>query len=134
MPVAAAFTAVFLSGCAIGAGIETYLKPPKLSEQHEQIYSALINTEGSKINLKYPKSGSFLSAFVVADIDDEPTDEAIVFYEKTNYTANDFSTLRINFLDQKEGRWDSMYDFAAEGTEVERVFISKRHFNTSKSI
>ncbi|MBP1567088.1 MAG: hypothetical protein J6U36_00410, partial [Oscillospiraceae bacterium] len=46
MPVAAAVTAVFLSGCAIGAGIETYLKPPKLSEQHEQIYSALINTEG----------------------------------------------------------------------------------------
>ena len=135
MPVAAAVTAVFLSGCAsIGAGIETYLKPPKLSEQHEQIYNALINTEGSKINLKYPKSGSFLSAFVVSDIDDEPTDEAIVFYEKANYTANDFSTLRINFLDQKEGRWDSMYDFAAEGTEVERVFISKLGASDVKNV
>lgn len=35
------------------------------------------------------------------------------------------STLRINFLDQKDGKWDSVYDFATDGTEVERVFISK---------
>lgn len=113
------------SGCTLVSGIETYLKPPKLSEQHEQIYNALINAEGSKISLKYPKSGSYLSAFVVADIDDEPTEEAIVFYEKTSLTGSDTSTLRINFLDQKNGRWESVYDFSTEGTEVERVFISK---------
>ncbi len=117
--------AVSLSGCTIVSGVESYLKPPKLSEQHEQIYNALINTEGSKISLKYPKSGSYLSAFVVADIDSEPTEEAIVFYEKANLTGSDLSTLRINFLDQRDGRWDSMYDFAADGNEVERVFISK---------
>lgn len=116
---------VLFSGCTIVSGIETYLKPPRLSEQHEQIYNALINAEGSKISLKYPKSGSFLSAFVVANIDDEPTDEAIVFYEKTNLTGSDLSTLRINFLDQVNGKWNSVYDFATEGTEVERVFISK---------
>lgn len=118
-------TAVSLSGCTIISGIESYLKPPKLSEQHEQIYNALINADGAKISLKYPKSGSYLSAFVVADIDDEPSDEAIVFYEKSNFTGSDISTLRINFLDQKNGRWESMYDFAADGNEVERVFISK---------
>jgi len=105
--------------------VETYLKPPKLSEQHEQIYNALINTEGSKISLKYPKAGAYLSAFVVADIDSDPSEEAIVFYEKPNQTGSDLSTLRINFLDQENGRWDSKNDFAAEGNEVERVFISK---------
>ncbi|WP_044975631.1 hypothetical protein [Ruminococcus sp. HUN007] len=123
-----------LTGCTIVSGIETYLKPPKLSEQHEQIYNALINTEGSKISLKYPKSGSYLSAFVVADIDDEPTEEAIVFYEKANYTGNDHSALRINFLDQKDGHWDSMYDFADDGSEVERVFISKLGASDMKNV
>lgn len=124
--LAAAVTLAFsLSGCTIISGIESYLKPPKLSEQHEQIYNALINADGAKISLKYPKSGSYLSAFVVADIDSEPSDEAIVFYEKANVTGSDLSTLRINFLDQKNGKWESMYDFAADGNEVERVFISE---------
>ena len=132
--VTAAAAAFSLSACNLGTGIETYLKPPKLSEQHEQIYNALINAEGSKINLKYPKSGSYLSAFVVADIDDEPTDEAIVFYEKADYTGSDVSPLRINFLDQKEGRWESMYDFAAAETEVERVFISKLGASDKKTV
>lgn len=125
---------VSFSGCTIVSGIETYLKPPKLSEQHEQIYNALINAEGTKISLKYPKSGNYLSAFVVADIDNEPSDEAIVFYEKTNLTGSDLSTLRINFLDQKNGKWDSVYDFATDGTEVERVFISKLGSSDIKNI
>ena len=129
-----AVTAVSLAGCSLGGGIETYLKPPKLSEQHEQIYNALINTEGSKISLKYPKSGSYLSAFVVDDIDDEPSEEAIVFYDKSNYTGSDNSTLRVNFLDQKEGRWESIYDFSAEGNEVERVFISKLGASDIKNV
>jgi len=124
LAVSAVLTAFMLSGCTIVSSVEAYLKPPKLSKQHEQIYNALINTETSKINLKYPKSGTYLSAFVVADIDNEPTEEAIVFYEKNNITGSDLSTLRVNFLDQKDGRWESVYDFAAEGSEVERVFIS----------
>ena len=136
LKIAAVLTAVAmsLSGCTIISGVEPYLKPPKLSEQHEQIYSALINTEGPKISLKYPKSGSYLSAFVVEDIDDEPTEEAIVFYGKGNITGSDLSTLRINFLDQKEGRWYSMYDFADNGNEVERVFISKLGASDMKNI
>lgn len=121
---AAIICTVSMTGCTLMYNAETYLKPPKLSEQHEHIYNALINTQGSKINLKYPKAGSYLSAFVIADIDNEPTDEAIVFYEKTNLTGSDLSTLRINFLDQNNGRWDSINDFSAEGNEVERVFIS----------
>jgi len=124
----------FLTGCTIGSGIDTYLNPPKLSEQHEQIYNALIKAEGSKINLKYPKSGAYLSAFVVADIDDEPTDEAIVFYEKTSITGNDVSTLRINFLDQKNGKWESVHDFSTGGTEIERVFISKLGTSQRKNV
>lgn len=113
------------SGCTFISGIDSYLKPPKLSEEHEQIYNALINTEGSKINLKYPKSGNYLSAFVVANIDDEPTEEAMVFYEKSGFSGSDAYTLRMNILDQKDGQWQSVYDFATDANEIERVFISK---------
>lgn len=125
-----------MCGCTLITGAESYLKPPKLSEQHEQIYKALINASGSKITLKYPKSGPYLSAFVVADIDDEPTDEAIVFYEKNIITGSDVSSLRINFLDQNEdSTWRSVYDFAPEdASEVERVFISELGASSRKNV
>ncbi len=116
------------------SGTETYLKPPKLNEEHEKIYNALINAEGSKISLKYPKSGTFLSAFVVENIDNEPSDEAIVFYDKVNFSGNDTSTLRINFLDQSDRKWKSMYDLSLSGTEVERVFISELGYNKTPAI
>lgn len=128
--------AVLMCGCTLITGAESYLKPPKLSEQHEQIYKALMNASGSKINLKYPKSGNYLSAFVVADIDDEPTDEALVFYEKTIITGNDVSSLRINFLDQDDNHtWRSVFDFSpADASEVERVFISELGASQRKNI
>ena len=53
------------------------------------------------------------------DLDDEATDEAIVFYEIPN--MSDGSSLRLNFLDKKNGKWVSVYDFAASGSEVENV-------------
>lgn len=100
------------------------LSPPKLSQQQEQIYQALVNSVGSKISLKYPKSGSYLSAFVVADIDDEPSEEAIVFYEKVGITADE-SSLRISVLDQRDDRWQSVYDMPVAASEIEKVIISK---------
>ena len=114
---------IMLTGCSMGAGIETLLQPPKLTEQQEQIYNALLNAGLSNINLKYPKSGSYLSAFTVANLDSESTDEAIVFYEKTGLTANDVS-LRINVLDRVDGKWKSMHELPASGDEIEKVMIS----------
>ncbi len=124
-----------LTGCTLITGAESYLKPPKLSEQHEKIYNALINSSDLKINLKYPKTGSYLSAFVVSDIDNEPTDEAIVFYEKSIINGSETSTLRINFLDQdSNGKWKSMYDYSTQGTDIERVFISTLGESKRKNI
>ena len=47
------------------------------------------------------------------------TDEAIVFYEVPN--VSDGSSLRMNFLDKQDGKWVSVYDFAASGSEVDNV-------------
>ncbi len=119
-----ALLAFFLPGCSIGVNVDNMLTPPKLSEAQEQIYQALKDTTGSAISLKYPKSGSYLSSFIVTDIDGDGLDEAIVFYEKTG-VANAGSGLRINVLDSIDGVWRSVCDRSAEGTEIEKVVISR---------
>ena len=109
---------LFLCGCSIS--VEELLSPPKLDEEQSAIYEALRLSKGGDVNLKYPVSGQYRSAFVVENIDDESSNEAIVFYEASNIT-DDGSSLRLNFLDKQDGKWISMYDFAAMGSEIEKV-------------
>ena len=111
---------LMLTGCSVSINVDTMLTPPKLSGEQEQIYQALQEAEGSDIRLKYPRSGSYLSAFIIADIDNEAGKEAIVFYEK-----NSVSGLRINILDKIDGRWQSICNRNAEGSEIEKVMISQ---------
>ena len=113
-----------LFGCSFGSSIDSLMTPPKLSMEQEQIYSALTDAAGSSIRLKYPKSGNFLSAFIVEDIDGDGGAEAVVFYEK-NSLALEENTLRINILDQFDGKWRSVCDTPADGSEIEKVMISK---------
>lgn len=76
-------TALVLSGCSYGqTGIESLLKPPKLSDQQNEIYTALQASIGKNITLKYPRTGDFTSAFLIANIDEESTQEAIVFMKR----------------------------------------------------
>lgn len=119
----ALLTACAMTGCSVGINVDTMLTPPKLSAQQEQIYQALKDSTGSDIRLKYPKRGAYLSAFIVADIDGDSMDEAIVFYEKSSISASD-TGLRINILDCIDGSWLSICDRSAEGSEIEKVVLS----------
>jgi len=122
--LAAALMTALLTGCTFGSSIDNLMTPPTLSVDHEQIYKALTDAAGTAISLKYPKSGKYLSAFIVEDIDGDGGNEAIVFYEKTSLAAPE-NTLRINILDQSGGKWRSVCDTPAEGAEIEKVLISK---------
>ena len=115
---------VLLTGCSFGSSIDNLMAPPKLSAQQEQIYHALTEATGQNISLKYPKSGKYLSAFIVEDIDGDGVDEAVVFYERNGLVVDEI-TLRINVLDQDDGNWRSVCDTAAAGAEIEKVMISK---------
>lgn len=118
-------TGAALTGCTFGASIDTLMTPPKLGPEQEQIYSELTKSLGtSNISLKYPKSGKYLSAFIIEDIDGDGGNEAIVFYERNSHAADE-NPLRINVLDQEDGEWCSVCDKAAEGSEIEKVIISK---------
>lgn len=115
---------ILLTGCAFSSSIDNLMSPPKLSVEQEQIYSALTDATGTSISLKYPKTGKYLSAFIVDDIDGDGGNEAVVFYEK-NSIAFEENTLRINILDRSDGKWRSVCDTPAKGAEIEKVMISK---------
>ncbi len=112
--------ALMFSACSAGVSVDNLLVPPKLDEQQNEIYQALISSTGSGISLKYPKSGDFRSAFVVRNIDSEPSDEAMVFYASDSVQTGE-SGLRMKVLDQYNGRWQAVYDVACMGSEVDSL-------------
>lgn len=121
---------LLFSGCSYGqTGIDGLLQPPKLSDQQNQIYTALQNGVGTNIRLKYPRTGDFTSAFLIADIDDESTQEAFVFYENLS-AVNATMTLRINVLDQVDGEWVSVYDAGVAAVEVNKINFVQSNGNT----
>ncbi len=112
--------AFFITGCTPGVALEDLLQPPKLSDEQLELYTALMNSKSGGLTLKYPKSGEYRSAFVVEDFDDEPTEEAIVFYEAAGIGTE--KTLWLGFLDRSEsGDWESVYDLSIKGTDIERI-------------
>ena len=122
--ITAGASTLLLAGCNFGSSIDSLMTPPKLSVEQQQIYTALTDVTGTSISLKYPKSGKYLSAFIIDDIDGDGGNEAVVFYEK-NSIALEENTLRINILDSSGGNWRSVFDAPAKGAEIEKVMISQ---------
>lgn len=112
-----------LCGCS-GGSVENLLTAPKLTQEQSQIYQALINSTGSSVSLKYPRGGEFRSAFVLQNIDDEPGDEALVFYESQSVQSGE-SALRMKVLDKYNGEWQAVYDLACVGSEVDGISFAK---------
>ncbi len=102
LSLAAAVTTFSLSSCSFGSNIDNLMTPPKLSVEQEQIYKALTEGNNTSISLKYPKSGKYLSAFIIEDLDGDGGSEAIVLYEHNGIVAEE-NSLRLNILDQENG-------------------------------
>lgn len=110
-------------GCSFSASMENLLTPPKLTEEQEEIYQELISSVGRNVKLKYPRNGDYRSAFVLHNIDGEPGDEAMVFYESKDIRSGE-SALRLKFLDRSSGKWEAVYDLACPGNEIESVVFA----------
>ncbi len=109
-----------LSGCGIGSSVDSLLSPPMLSEEQNEIYSALTEASGNDISLVYPRSGEYRSAYVFYDLDGDGSDEAVVFYKNESDSE---SSVRVNILDNENG-WRSVYDHAGAGSAIEQVFFT----------
>ena len=114
-----------MSGCSfedeLGAG--GLLSAPMMTVQQKEIHEALTTAVGKELTLKYPKNGDNRSAFVIENIDDEPTEEAIVFYQYKSAELDE-GTVHVHILDQIGGKWSSVMDFSGSGAEVDRIFIA----------
>ncbi len=130
---AAAMSALALPSCNFSMSVENMLSPPRLTVEQEQIYQALITAAGSSVSLRYPKSGTRLSAFTVEDLDGDGSDEAIVFYEAGRAAAEE-NPLRICLLDQQDGAWKSVSDYPAEGAEIDRVDVERLGTNARTNL
>ncbi len=112
--------------------MESLLAAPKLTEEQSRIHEALISAVGRNITLKYPRSGSNRSAYVIANVDNEPTEEALVFYE---YSGAENEGVRVNLLDRREdGSWFSVKELAGIGTEVDKVVITSMGSDSRQDI
>ncbi len=133
--LACALAALTLSGCTtLNFGVETLLAAPKLTNEQAAIHEALISAVGNNLTLKYPKNGSNRSAYVVANIDGEPGDEALVFYEYTGSDTRD-DGLRVNLLDKNdEGKWVSVKEIAGAGTDVDKVILTRMGGDSGLSV
>lgn len=123
MKIKSAFLCILcllMCGCSVGIPVENLLTPPKLTTEQNEIYQTLINSVGTGIKLKYPRSGDFRSAFIIQNIDNESGDEALVFYENQTVQSGEGS-LRLKILDKSGDRWQSVYDLACVGSEVDSV-------------
>lgn len=125
-----------LTGCdaAVSLGVDALVAAPKLTDEQTLIHQTLIESTGKNISLKYPKNGDNRSAFVVADIDSEPSEEALVFYEINNAAAGE-NGVRVNVMDKDEnGNWRSVYDLAGKGTDIDSVYVSALGRDGEKNI
>lgn len=115
--------AAAFSGCSFAGSVDLLLSPPKLSEEQNAVYEALLRSAGKDVKLQYPRYGEHRSAFVFADIDGDKGDEALVFYEKTGESEG-AGNVRINVIDMTaDGEWRSVYDHAGVGTGIDRIIF-----------
>lgn len=106
-----------------GSGVDSLLHPPRLNDEQNDIWLALNRTlQSETIKLVYPQKGENRSAIILQNLDGEPTEEAIVFFQPASSTTAS-APLRMNILDKLDGQWQSMHDIVLEGTQVEDVTI-----------
>lgn len=123
--IAGALAGLMLSGCAMPqSSIDSLLAPPRLNEEQNEIYSALIRETGSDIRLLYPQKGSNRSAFLITNLDGEATSEALVFYQSTA-ASNVSAAVHLTVLDKQDDRWVSVNDISLEGSQLEDVTLMK---------
>ena len=117
------FILVSLCGCEITMSADELMHPPRLTEEQEDIYNALISTvDNYGLKLKYPRSGEYKSAFVMYDIDSDGANEAIVFYDNnTAGSSNTEATVNIAVFDEVSGKWTLTDKFQYNCSDIDQI-------------
>lgn len=109
-----------LSGCDtfLFSSVDNLMRPPKISgEVNSQLMEAFESEIGLKYSLKYPLSGGYQSPCVMYDMDNDGTDEAIIFYSP----ENESTTVRMAFFDYSADKWNIVSDFKGLGNSINQI-------------
>lgn len=122
--------ALSLCGCSfVSIDFENLAQSPRFTMEQTQIYDALLEATGKNINLKYPKTGDYRSAFIISDFDGNGDSEALVLYQMQS--ASNDSAVRATLLDEtSQGIWSARYDIAGGGTDVEKVTVTESEYGS----
>lgn len=111
---------ISVSGCNFSSTkVDDMLNPPKPSGELYSIQTALEKYVGGSVDLKYPRSGEYRSAFVLQDLDGDGIDEAFAFYS----TKNDDNTIlmHINMINYIDDKWTSSSDIQMQASGVDCI-------------
>lgn len=103
-----------LGGCSLFAPVRELLEVPSFSAQNEALKRAFESEYGKNVQYKSPISGRYLSAFVVADLDADGADEAMVFFLPDAFTT----TVHVGVLDCVDGEWQRTGELEGAGSDV----------------
>ena len=104
--------------CLSGCEFSTFTSPgdllaaPKLTGENQAIEEAFESAVGTDISLMTPKTGDYLSSYILYDIDKDLADECLVFYKTNNDTG------RFAILDSRDEVWSVVADLTAPGSSV----------------
>ena len=115
--LAALTVCVLLGGCSLFSPVRELLAVPSFSAQNEALKHAFESDYGKNVQYKSPISGQYLSAFVVADLDADDADEALVFFLPDAFTT----TVHVGILDYTDGAWQRTGELEGGGSDVYSV-------------
>lgn len=116
-----------LTGCeAFTFSVDELLTAPSISDDQEALKQALYDNVGHSVTLAYPQSGDYRSTFVIADLDGDDNDEALVFYTASSATASATGeNVRVAVFDRDDSDdWHAMYEIAGGGSSVDTAIVT----------
>lgn len=124
----AALALIMLCSCSMSTSVADLLQPPRMTEEQSAIYDALETAIGTgSFKLKYPRSGTNLSACTLQDLDGDGQNEAVVFYE---LESGGSTATWISILTKQDGAWKSVKQISGESSEVDRLEFASVLDNT----
>ena len=117
--MAALLAVGFLCGCdaQLFNGDRQLMRPPYPAGEEKIIQGELSKNLGS-FTLKYPKSGSYRSAILRADLTGDGKNDALVFYRQ-----DESKPITLAILTQDNDKWQFVSKKEGEGGEIDRVMF-----------
>lgn len=110
------------TGLNVTKNVEELLSPPKLTQEQTAVVNALEEAEGGTIQLKYPNVGNSSSPLLLADLNADGKEEAVVFYVAPQKGKN----ARVAILEQQKDGYKVAFEEEGISAEIDSAAIA--HF------